>query len=167
MKGHMKAPTQNAYLRTKILTANPAELRAMLLDGAIRFAEQARTGLLGKDFEACYVGVTRCQSILMELINGLRPEHDPELCKRLSALYTFMYIALMKASSQRDVAGIDQVIQLLQFERETWNMLLEQLAQENMAARAMTTTPDATPPLGTAAPIAAQELIGGTVSVRG
>lgn len=165
----MKAPTPNAYLRTKILTASPAELRLMLLDGAIRFAEQARAGLANKQYEACYEGVTRCQSILMELINGLRPEHDPELCKRMSGLYTFMYTELMKASSQRDPATVNQVIQLLQYERETWSMLLEQLAQENIAARAMTTTPDVQPPLGSAPPArsAAQDLIGGTVSLRG
>ena len=31
-----------AYLKTKVLTASPAELRLMLIDGAIRFSEQAR-----------------------------------------------------------------------------------------------------------------------------
>ena len=30
--------TSNAYLRTKVMTASPEELRLMLLDGAIRFA---------------------------------------------------------------------------------------------------------------------------------
>ena len=39
----------NAYLRTKVMTASPAELRLMLLDGAIKFANQAREGLQAKD----------------------------------------------------------------------------------------------------------------------
>jgi flagellar protein FliS len=129
----MKAPP-NAYQRTKILTANPAELRLLLFDGAIRFAEQARAGLVNKDYEACFTGATRCQEILLELMNGLRPEHDPELCKKLSGLYTFMYMQMVRATTHRDSAIVDEVLKLLNYERETWSMLLEHLAAENKAA---------------------------------
>ena len=137
----MKAPLPNAYQRTQILTANPAELRLLLFDGAIRFAEQARAGLAGKDYEACFTGATRCQDILLELMNGLRPEHDPELCKKLSALYTFMYMQMVRATTHRDAALIDEVLKLLNFERETWSMLLDQLAQENKAASKLEDAP--------------------------
>ena len=137
----MKAPLPNAYQRTQILTANPAELRLLLFDGAIRFAEQARAGLANKDYEACYLGATRCQEILLELMNGLRPEHDVELCKKLSALYTFMYMQMVRATTHREVALIDEVLKLLNFERETWSMLLDQLAQENRSAAKLEDAP--------------------------
>lgn len=165
-KGHMKA-NSNAYLRTKVMTANPAELRLMLLDGAIRFAEQARTGLEHNDYEACYLGISRCQSILLELINGLKPEHDSELCRNLAGLYTFMYTHLMKASSKREPALIDEVLKLLEYERQTWQMLLEQLVRENRAANSMIATPDAQPTIPPPVDDGARSLIGGTVSVRG
>lgn len=160
------AASPHAYLRTKVMTANPAELRLMLFDGAIRFAQQAYDGLLASDFEACYEGITRCQNILLELINGLRPEHDPALCQKLSSLYTFMYTQLIKASSERDPIIVKQVLTLLRFERETWIMLLEQLAAENKAARKLEHTPDAQPPLGAGTNDAAKTLIGGVVSVK-
>ena len=67
----MSTATPNAYLQTRVLTASPADLRLMLLDGAIKFAGQARTGLEQKDYEATYNGISRCQAILMELINAL------------------------------------------------------------------------------------------------
>ena len=35
----------NEYLRTRVLTASPEELRLMLLDGALKYAMQAREGL--------------------------------------------------------------------------------------------------------------------------
>ena len=35
----------------------------------------------------------------MELINSLRPEHAPELCERLSGLYTFIYVQLVGAAT--------------------------------------------------------------------
>jgi len=163
----MKAPTPNAYLRTKVMTASPAELRLLLIDGAIRFSQQCRNGIQEKDHEGAYNGATRCQAILMELINGLRPEHDPSLCERLSALYTFMYTQIVKGLSERDPAKIDEVIQLLNFERDTWMMLLDQLAQENRAAKSMNAVPKAAPAQSPGAPTGAQSLVGGSVSLQG
>jgi flagellar secretion chaperone FliS len=127
----MKPAGSQSYLKTKIMTASPAELRLMLLEGAIRFAEQARHGLEQKDYEACYVGVTKTQSILLELINSLRPEHDRALCEKLSSLYTFMYTQLIRASSEKNLAIFDEVIGLLRYECETWALLLDQLTREN------------------------------------
>lgn len=126
--------TPNAYLRTKVMTASPGELRLMLIDGAIKFAEKTRTALDAKDFESVYVGVTRAQKIIMELINSLRPEHDEALCARLSGLYTYMYKRLMEASTERDAAIVDEVLELLRYERQTWSMLLERLASESRSA---------------------------------
>lgn len=136
----------NPYLKTKVMTAGPAELRMMLLDGAVKFAHRAHRGLLDKDYEAVFEGVTRCQAILLELINSLDPDRDPDLCRRLSGLYTFMYTRLMAASHERDPQKVQEVIDLLEYERQTWAMLMEKLAGD--------------PP---ADPAAAS----GTVSVRG
>ncbi|MAB72130.1 MAG: hypothetical protein CMJ54_06450, partial [Planctomycetaceae bacterium] len=49
------------------MTASPAELRLLLLDGALRFAEQAREGLEAKNFEQAYEGSRQCRAILAEL----------------------------------------------------------------------------------------------------
>ena len=103
----------------------------MLLDGALKFLEQGKAGLESKNYEQSYNGITRCQAILMELINGLRPEQEPELCQRLSALYTFMYTRLMTASTDLDPGIAEEVLELLRYERETWTMLMEKLAEES------------------------------------
>lgn len=137
-----------AYLRTKVMTASPAELRLMLFDGAIRFAEQARRGYADKNYEAAYEGTTKAQAILMELMNALRPDQAPELCKKLSALYTFLYSSLVQASSTRDPALVDEVIKLLRFERETWAMCIDELARENQNASGMRITPSVNPTRG-------------------
>ena len=57
----MNAAQPNAYLRTKVLTASPADLRLMLLDGALKFAEQGKVGLENQDHEAAFEGISRCQ----------------------------------------------------------------------------------------------------------
>jgi flagellar protein FliS len=162
----MKAPSPNAYLQTKVLTSNPAELRLMLFDGAIRFAAMAHDGLNRKDFDAAFTGITRCQDILLELINGLRPDQDPQLCQKLSALYTFMYTRLMLASSERDPAIVAEVLKLLQYERETWAMLLEQLAAENKSAATARDVPHDVAPTIPPPPGSLSAIVGGTVSLR-
>ena len=42
----------NAYLRTQVMSASPAELRMMLLDGAVKFARQGRQGLAEQNHDA-------------------------------------------------------------------------------------------------------------------
>lgn len=118
----------NPYLRTKVLTASPAELRLMLFDGAIKYLEQAREGLLETNHEKAFEGFTRCQSIVMELLNALEPKHAPELCQQLSGLYTFIYTRSVTACIERDPEITEEVLELLRYERETWVMLMEQLA---------------------------------------
>lgn len=149
--------TINPYLRTKVLTASPEELRLLLLDGAIRFASQAREGLDEKDHHKSYEGFRQARDIIMELINSMRPEANPELCARLSGLYTFMYTELVSASLEKDAARVGKVIGLLEYERETWQMLMQKLAEERTGG-----TPRATPaafntPAGGASPAAATQ----------
>ena len=69
----------------------------------------------------------------MELLNALEPEHDPELCKQLSGLYTYMYRLLTDANVQHDLETIDEAIRLLEYDRETWKLLMQRLAEERAA----------------------------------
>jgi len=143
----MNAESANAYLRTKVMTASPAQLRLMLIEGAIRFARQGREGLAEKDFEACYNGFSQAKSIILELINSLRPEIDPDLCSKLSGLYTFMYRRLLEASMEKDPEIADEVIELLEYDRETWVMLMDKLTTEGADPNASAADPAERQPL--------------------
>lgn len=124
------AHTASTYLQTQVMTASPAELRLMLIDGAVKFARQGRDGLAAGDYGAAHTGFSRCRNILMELISSMRPEIDPDLCARMSALYTFMFNQLVRAGQDRDTDAADKVIELLEYDRQTWTMLIERLARE-------------------------------------
>lgn len=118
----------------------------MLIDGAIRFAETAKHGYATKNYEATFEGTTKAQAILMELVNALRPEQSPELCERLSSLYTYMYQRLLEASIEKSEVIVDEVLKLLRFERETWVLCMDELARENHAASGVKSMPCATAP---------------------
>ena len=100
--GAMTASLPNPYLRTKVMTAPPAELRLMLIDGAIKFSRQAADAIGHEDWEKMHESLVRAQKIILELINGLNPQVDPDLCGKLSALYNYLHGQLVEANLQRD-----------------------------------------------------------------
>ena len=123
------------------MTASPAELRLLLIDGAIRFARQAAQGMREGDHEQIYLGSSQCRAILTELITSLQPEADPALCQRLSELYTFIYNQVVEAVSAKSPEAIDKVVELLEYERETWEMAIARLAVEEEASKATSAVP--------------------------
>lgn len=162
-------PRTQAYLRTKVMTASPVELRLMLIDGGIRFAGQCREGLAERRFEQAYDGSRQCRAILTELLSGLRPDHDPLLCERLNGLYSFLISRLMEGMSEKDPTIVDSVIELLTYERETWQMVVDQMAAENQAAASVpaevaTSVPGSTVTNGNGA---ASGMVGGRVHLAG
>ncbi len=132
--------TANAYLTTQVMTASPEQLRMLLLEGSVRFARQAKDGLERADHEIAHSGFTQCRNIILELINTIRPEANPELGERVQSLYTFFYQELVEASFQKDPARVGKIIELLEYEVETWKLLLEELTNKGE-----TTPPQAQP----------------------
>lgn len=125
----------NPYLRTQVLTASPEQLRLMLLDGALRFARQAADGIARKDYEATYNGITQARAIVLELATSIRADVDPELAQRVRSVYLYIYREMVDASLNRDAVRLEKAIELLQYERETWALLIEKVAAERAAGR--------------------------------
>lgn len=135
----------NAYLRTKVMTAPPEELRLMLLDGAIRFGKQAAEGLRSRNHELAHAGFTQARSIVVELMTTMRPEVDPELCERVRSLYGFIFRQLVDASLERDESKLEKAMEVLAYERDTWAMLIEKLRAERAAPPQAAPAAPATP----------------------
>jgi flagellar protein FliS len=134
------------YLRTRVMTATPEQLQMMLFDGALRFGEQARIALAEKNYEQTYLNISRVQKILAEMMTSLKHNIFPELCDRLSALYAYAYKRLIEASVQHKMESLEEAMNLLKFQRDTWSMLLEQVGKTKAGAAAKTLTipaPDA------------------------
>jgi flagellar secretion chaperone FliS len=124
------------YLRMRVMTATPEQLQMMLYDGAIRFSEQARVALQERNFEKSYNSISRVQKILMEMSSTLKHDIFPELCGKLSALYTFAYRKLIEANVDHSLEPLDEALNVLRFQRETWALLLDQLGKTKAASAA-------------------------------
>ena len=127
----MAAPSQE-YLKTKVLTASPEMLTLMLWDGAIRFAEQGKEAIGKKDIEGSYKALLRSQRIITELTTNLKHEVNPELCGKLAALYNFIYRRLVDANLTKQAQLVDDALEIMKHQRETWAMLMEKLMKERV-----------------------------------
>ncbi|MCK6455426.1 MAG: flagellar export chaperone FliS [Phycisphaerae bacterium] len=133
----MSQTASSEYLRNAVLTARPEQLQLMLYDGAIRFATTAREALTRNDLESSCEALLRAQRIVVELESGLRHDVNPNLCSQMAALYQFVYRRLVDANTQRDVDAIDDALQILRHQRETWELLLRKLAETADAPTAL------------------------------
>ncbi len=123
----MLKPQVNPYLRDAVMTATPEQLQLMLYDGAIRYALQGRDAIEKKNYEESFEKLTRAQHIILEMLNGLNYEVNPELCKRVASVYNFLYRKLVDACVKRSVGDIDDALKVLRIERETWQMLVDKV----------------------------------------
>ena len=126
----MNQAAPNAYLRNQVLAASPEQLRLMLYDGALRHCRAGRAGLEDKNYDTSFTHLSKAQKIVLELSNSLKPALMPELCEKLSALYTYVYRLLVDAGMKRETAPLDEAIKLIEYERETWVMLMEKNASD-------------------------------------
>ncbi len=69
----------------------------------------------------------------MEMNTSLRHSVNPELCAKMSALYNFMYRRLVEANVQKDVRLVNEALEIMRHQRETWAMLISQLSRERAA----------------------------------
>jgi flagellar protein FliS len=134
------------YLRTKVLTATAEQLQMMLFDASIRNCEFAKIALEKKDYEKSYQSLTKAQAIVNQLICALKPDAAPDLCKKLKSLYLFAYKRLVDANLNHNINSLDEALNVLKYQRETWAMLMEQLGKAkaaNVAAKMEFPSPNA------------------------
>lgn len=132
----MSNATANPYLRTKIMTASSEELRLMLYEGAIKFTHQGIAHIEASEFENSYNSLMRAQKIVLELSTSLNFEIAPDLCDKLSALYTYIYRLLVDANMKRSSVPAKEALELLEYERETWILLMKSAGDEKANAAA-------------------------------
>ncbi|HTU25326.1 MAG TPA: flagellar export chaperone FliS [Pirellulales bacterium] len=124
------------YLETEVMTATPQRLQLMLLEAAIRFSSQARAALEQQDAQAAFLPILRAQRVMSELLIGLKPEPQEELVRRVAGVYLFVYRSLIAANLEHSIARLDDALRVLNFERDTWREVCQQLATETHFAGA-------------------------------
>jgi len=119
-------PQHSQYLESKVLTAPPQRLHLMLIEGAIRFGRQAEQELLAGSHANAAAPLLRVLDIVGELLVGVR-QSKSELNDKLAAVYWYIFRRVSEATMRADTVALAEVLQLLEFERETWQKVCEKL----------------------------------------
>jgi len=117
----------NAYLESKVTTAPPHRLHLMLIDGALRFGRQAADAMASDDHAAADAALIRVIDIVGELLAGVRASQS-EINDRLAKLYWFLFQRVSAAKINADPGKLAEALGLLEYERETWQLVCEKAA---------------------------------------
>jgi flagellar protein FliS len=112
---------QDQYLENAVMSASPAKIVAMLLDGAIRFCQRAKAASAAKNVAEFGRLLSRAHDVVAELRASLDEARGGEIARDLSRLYDFVIRRLSDGRIRRDEQAIDEVIRVLTPLRESWD----------------------------------------------
>jgi flagellar protein FliS len=124
----MSNSTRQAYIVNELQHAPPQRLRLALIHGAIQYAGRARDAWLRAQSEDGFEAMSHCREIIVELLAGIRPDGS-ELVEKVQALYEFLLRAAVAAQRDRSAEVVGEIIEVLEEERTTWQMVCEQLPE--------------------------------------
>ncbi len=125
----MSKSSDSQYLESKILTASQPRLHLILLEGAIRFGQQAKQ----KWNDETPVESERLLNRMMDVVEELTlasGSDESEISKQLVEQYAFLYRELGASRIHHDLQKLDESLQLLEFHRQTWKLACEKVAAD-------------------------------------
>lgn len=118
------------YLTEQITGASPEKLVQMLLDGAIRFCEEAKPHVEDKDPAKFADRIIRAQRVLAELMGCLDGEKSPETAAKMLSLYEYAYSNLVNALREKDLTKLEESQKVIRHVRDTWVMACDKAREE-------------------------------------
>jgi flagellin-specific chaperone FliS len=112
------------YVRTQILTASPAQLRALLLQQAVQSAVRLQEALGSGSREHTNTQGQTLRKLVLELLASLSEQADPALLKRMRTTLAFLYRRIGDACAHLDSGAAAEVAGLLAYEEETWRQVM-------------------------------------------
>jgi flagellar secretion chaperone FliS len=116
----MAAIVHDAYLESRVLTADPLELIRMLYRAALGATGRARAHLAGGRIAERSREISRAWAILGELAAALDHQRGGELSGRLAGLYAYLQERLLEANLRQKAEPLAEVEKLLKTLLEGW-----------------------------------------------
>jgi flagellar secretion chaperone FliS len=111
----------DAYLESRVLTADPIELVNLLYQACTQAVREARSHLAGGRIAERSREINRACEIVIELATALDHERGGEISRRLALLYDYMLRRLLEANMQQSDAPLADVLGLLSTLAEAWD----------------------------------------------
>ena len=122
------------YQQAQVDTASPERLLLMLYEGAIRFLNAGRKGILERKFEVAHQNIVKAQDIITEFMATLNMKDGGEFAQNLFDLYEYLNARLTVANVQKDVTIVDEVLGFVREPHEAWVIAAKNVAAERKAS---------------------------------
>ena len=119
----------DAYMESRILTADPMELVRLTYQAAIREVRTARERLQERDIQGRAAAIGKACELLTELTRALDRQNGGEYADRLAELYAYMMRKLSDANFTQTEGPLTEVLGLLTTVLEGWEGAQQQLRQ--------------------------------------
>lgn len=123
----------NAYLRSKVMTATPAELTLMLYEGAIKFVNKAIMSIEKDDVMGAHNNLMKTQRIIEELRASL--DHKYPVAKEFDTVHEYILRRLVEANIKKDKDILEEVLEHLRTMRDTWKEVMKNANAPQSASR--------------------------------
>ncbi len=122
------------YLQTQVRSRTPLELVVMLYDGALRAVAAAADAQAKRDIRTRAANVSKALGIVAELQASLDREKGGKVAEELDDLYGWMTSRLVDATIKQDVKPLNEVKNVLQILRDSWQQIANAPAQAGSVA---------------------------------
>ena len=123
----MPTTRNSTYIEGRVLSASQPQLHLLLIEGALRFGEQAKQSWQDET-QADRVNqlLDRMANIVEEMVYSTANGRT-NISKQLEEQYAFLYRELTVCRIDHDAEKFQSCLKLLEFQRETWKMACEWL----------------------------------------
>lgn len=123
----------NQYKQNTVFTATKEELTLMLYEGAIKFINIGKINIENKDTVKSHEALMRAQDIVIELNASLNMDY--EISKNLRSIYDFVLEKLVDGNIEKDIAPLDEALEILQDLRDTWKEAMQEVKKARYASK--------------------------------
>jgi flagellar secretion chaperone FliS len=116
----MYASASQAYLESRVLSADPLELVRVMYGAAMENVREARRHLAGGDIAARSRCISKAAEIIVELSCSLDPARGVEIAVRLAQIYSYLQRRLLEANCDQQDAPLAEALGLLSTLSEAW-----------------------------------------------
>ena len=131
---------QNAYLESRVFSADPIELVRLMYQATTAALRQARQHLAEGDIAARSRSISKACEILIELETSLDHGRGGDISRRLAQLYDYLRGRLFEANMKQSDEPLAEVLGLLSTLSEAWDGVQNQTRPEPPAANAWSQT---------------------------
>ena len=127
-KHYAKAAAQvvQNYVKAQEETTPPDQVILLLLDGVLRFIEEAKSHIDKEEFKEKNLVLVKAQTIVKELMDALDPSIGEMAFRNLRGLYFFAYRKLVEANVHNDVKILDEAAEVSSDLREMWGATVDE-----------------------------------------